>query len=162
MVSNLNNKHLTDEQMKAINDEMAALEQVLSPININLTSEDRNRYGRVNEQNKLFINKVADFAQAQPNLRVPDVDWDEFFRDMKTRSFLETLYNRLTALQQKVQNTKILHDYDNYQDALADYAYTNYKAGSKSVGYETKQKELKQFFSRSRRKQNEDGETKSE
>lgn len=105
---------------------------------------------------------MADFAQAQPNLRVPDVDWEEFFRDMKTRSFLETLYNRLTALQQKVQNTKILHDYDNYQDALADYAYTNYKAGSKSVGYETKQKELKQFFSRSRRKQNEDGETKSE
>ncbi|WP_251832286.1 hypothetical protein [Kaistella pullorum] len=52
------------------------------------------------------------------------------------------------ALQERVKNAKILHDYDNYQTTLEDYAYTSYKAGSQAPGYETKMTELKQFFSR--------------
>ena len=62
---------------------------------------------------------------------------------------MESIQNRLGALQERIKNTKILHDYDNYQSALDDYAYTNYKAGSQSPGYETKRAELKQFFARS-------------
>ena len=44
-----------------------------------------------------------------------------------------------------------MHDYDNYHDSLLDYAYTEYKTGTKQAGYETKYSELRQFFSKTTR-----------
>ncbi|MDO4225172.1 MAG: hypothetical protein Q4C75_04710 [Bergeyella zoohelcum] len=150
-INNLNNSHLTAEQITAINQALTTLETAMNGLNVNLTAEDRHRYGRVNEQNKLFINKVNDFATAQPELRVPDVDWAEFQKDFNSRTTLEGFYNRLQNLATKVNNSKILHDYDNYQDSLSDYAYTTYRAGSNSVGYEQKYSELKQFFAKTKK-----------
>ena len=122
-------------------------------INVNLTPEDRNRYGRVNEQNKLFVGKVYDYAQQRPELRSSEVDWEEFQKDYQLRNFLEGVINQLNNLATRATNAKTLHDYDNYQDALQDYAYTSYRAGSSAVGFETKHKELKQFFKRSRKQE---------
>ena len=75
-----------------------------------------------------------------------DIDWDEFNRDFTSRTNLEAIIARLDSLSTKLKNAKILHDYDNYQAALTDYAYTNYKAGTASPGFETKLNETKQFF----------------
>lgn len=151
-VSSLNNFHLSEEQINAINEALTNLEKALNPLKINLTTDERNKYGRVNEQNKLFINKIYDYANAQPELRSPDVEWEEFMKDYKSRNMLENTYNRLQELATRVNNSKILHDYDNYQDSLEDYAYTGFRARSKQVGFETKHNECKQFFSKSRKK----------
>ncbi len=156
-ISNLNNKHLSEEQIATVKKALADLETALVTLDINLTPEERNKYGRVNEQNKLFINKVENFAQDQPNLRSFDVDWEEFFRDFQSREVLEMLITRLNSLATRATNAKILHDYDNYQDALNDYAYTSFRAGSNAVGFEDKYKELKQFFSRTKKKDAENG-----
>ena len=150
-INNLNNLHLIEQQVTALQQAITNLETALKPININLSPEDRTKYGRVNEQNKLFINKVHNFAQTQPDLKSPDVDWEEFHKDFQSRNLYESAINRLESLVIKMKNSKILHDYDNYQDALNDYAYTSYKAGSKIVGYEDKLKELKQFFAKNRK-----------
>ncbi len=157
-ISNLNNLHLNSEQMEAVKQAVTQLEQQLALLTINLTPDDRNKYGRVNEQNKLFINKVHDFAQDQPSLRSFDVDWDEFFRDYNSREFLEMLITRLDSLVTRAKNAKILHDFDNYQDALNDYAYTSFRAGSNAVGFENKHKELKQFFAKNRKNKKENPE----
>ena len=61
---------------------------------------------------------------------------------------MESFINRLDALVTKLKNAKILHDYDNFQAALVDYAYTNFMAGTGADGFENKQKELKQFFTK--------------
>ncbi|EKB59704.1 hypothetical protein [Bergeyella zoohelcum] len=150
-LNNLNNHHLSDEQKEAINEALAKLEQALESLNINLTPEDRNRYGRVNEQNKLFIHKTRDYALSQPNLKSPDVDWAEFEKDFQSRNFLETVISRLNNLSHRCNNSKIFHDFDNYQDSLADYAFTQFRASSKMVGFEEKYKEQKQFFRRPRK-----------
>ncbi len=150
-LSNLNNKHLSEEQVTAVKQALTDLEAALALLDINLTPEDRNKYGRVNEQNKLFINKVYDFAKNQPDLRSFEVDYEEFFADYQSREFLEMLIARLNSLATRAMNAKILHDYDNYQDALHDYAYTSFRAGSNSVGFEEKYRELKQFFTKSRK-----------
>lgn len=153
MLNDFNNTHLTEEQMAAVNQALADLEMALKPLTINLSAEERSKYGRVNEQNKLFVNKVYDFAKSRESLRSPDVDWAEFFKDYEDRNFYETVMSRLDDLQLKLKNHKILGDYDNYQDALADYAFATYKAGTKSVGFEEKYRELKQFFAKSNKKQ---------
>lgn len=149
--SNFNNFHLSDEQIQAINTALANLETAMKPLNINFTPEERKRLGRVNEQNKLFINKVEHFAKTQPELRSPDVNWEEFDKDYKSRAFLESVQNRLDALSIRANNSRISHDFDNYQDGLEDYAYTSFRARSKQVGYEQKYKEMKQFFSKNKK-----------
>lgn len=154
-LSNLNNVHLgTTETTEAL-DALTQLENALAGININLTSEDRQRYGSVNEQNKLFVNKIYDYHKNQPQLQNAQVDWTEFENDYNSRMLMENLTGRLENLLTRLKNAKTLYDYDNYQEALIDYAYTNYMAGTSTPGYETKQNDLKQFFSRTPKKPSE-------
>ena len=148
-INNLNNAHLTEAQMNDIKTALTTLENALAPLTVTLTPEERKNYGSVNEQNKLLINKVWDYRQNSPHLSQPDLDWAEFENDLKSRQFIENITHRVAAIVERLRNSKILHDYDNYQAALDDYAYTNYKAGSNAPGYETKINELKQFFPRS-------------
>ena len=152
-LKDLNNFHLDPQQVNAVEQALNQLEQALSPLNITLSPEERHRYGRVNEQNKLFINKVYDFMKSMPNLASQDVDWHEFEKDFNSRKLYENYLNRLEILTLKLKNAKILHDYDNHQDALNDYAYAGYKAGVNIDGYEDKHRELKQFFAKPRKKQ---------
>ena len=147
-LTNLNNAHLTQAQVTAAQDALTQLETALSAVNVNLTPEERQQYGSINEQNKLMVNKVSDYRRNNPNLSVTDVDWSEFDKDFASRGALENLITRLEGLTTKLKNAKTLHDFDNYQAALADYAYTSYRAGTGADGFETKYNELKQFFSR--------------
>ena len=147
-LTNLNSAHLTEAQVTAAQNALTELENALAIITVQLTPEDRIKYGSINEQNKLLVNKVKDFRQSNPNLSVSDVDWDEFDKDFASRNVFESLINRLNALVIKLQGAKILHDYDNYQAALDDYAYTTYRAATGADGYENKYNELKQFFGR--------------
>ena len=154
-ITNLNNTHLTAAQLTDAQDALTQLETALQVINVNLYAEDRQKYGSINEQNKLFVNKIYDFNESQPALSSPDVDWEEFNRDFISRTNLEAIIARLDSLSTKLKNAKILHDYDNYQAALTDYAYTNYKAGTASPGFETKMNETKQFFGKTTSKSSE-------
>lgn len=95
------------------------------------------------------MNKVYDYNKNQSALSAPEVDWEEFNKDQASRQNLESMISRLDNLITRLNNAKTLHDYDNYQAALTDYAYTPYKAGTASPGFETKQNDLKQFFTRS-------------
>ncbi|RZJ77148.1 MAG: hypothetical protein EOO20_29160 [Chryseobacterium sp.] len=148
-ITNLNNLHLSAAQLTAARDAATALEGALSVINILLTPEDRQKYGSVNEQNKLFVNKVNDYHNGQPQLQTSQVEWAEFEKDHSSRLTMEELINRLESLTTKLKNAKILHDYDNYQAALIDYAYTSFMAGTGAEGFEIKMNELKQFFLKS-------------
>ena len=150
-LKNLNDTHLSAEQIESINTALAALETALADKQSNLSSEERRKYGSISEQNKLLVNKVNDYAINQPALKSPDVDWDEFTKDFNSRNVLEGFIARLENLLTGISNAKTLHDYDNYQAALDDYAYTNYKVGTSASGYESKRNELKQFFSRTKK-----------
>jgi hypothetical protein len=145
---NLNNNHFTATEKTTVNSSLAAIETVINPKLKNLSAEERQKYGSINEQNKLIVNKVKDFRDNQPALSSPDVDWTEFIADYDTRNFLNATIIRLQEMVDGLNNNKILHDFDNYQASLTDYDYSKYKASTKTAGYETKVNELAQFFSR--------------
>ena len=147
-LDNLRNVHYIAAEKTAVNTALTALETALAPKFNNLTAEDRRKYGSVNEQNKLIVNKVLEFRNNQPALSNSDVDWVEFQSDFDSRAFLQATMLRLQSLIDGLNNNKVLHDFDNYQAALADYGYSQYKAGSKAAGFETKVAEIAQFFNR--------------
>ncbi|WP_374459930.1 hypothetical protein [Chryseobacterium taeanense] len=91
---------------------------------------------------------MRDYKANQPQLSAGDVNWDEFENDYQARVFLETKKEKLASLVYQMESTKILHDYDNYNDTLDDYAYSQYKKGREVIGFAEKVAELKQFFPR--------------
>jgi hypothetical protein len=145
--NNLDNRHFSATEKTAINTVLANLELALADKLANLSAAERQPYGSVNEQNKLIINKVKSFRDAQPTLSSPDIDWTEFNSDFDTREYLQTAIQRLQSLIDGLGNAKILHDYDNYQAALTDYDFAKYKASTNAIGFQTKVAELSQFFS---------------
>ena len=145
---NLNNVHFLPAEKTAALDAITALETALAAKFRNLSAEERKRYGSINEQNKLIVNKVLDYRNNQPALSSADVDWAEFQNDFDSRTFIQATISRLQNIIDGLNNNKILHDYDNYQAALTDYSYSQYKASTKAAGFETKVADLAQFFNR--------------
>jgi hypothetical protein len=145
---NLGKTHLPTAEQQQILAAVADLEALLVGKLIDLDAEDRQKYGSISEQNKLLVNKVADYHQHQPQHSAPEVDWAEFAADSTSRKFYENFILRLATIIRQAESTKILHDYDNYQDSLTDYAYSQYRADRNIPGALDKVNELKQFFNR--------------
>ncbi|WP_062055852.1 hypothetical protein [Aquimarina longa] len=148
-------RNIIEDQLSAEEKEQAArlvteLETIFTDKLAALTEKERGNYKAINEKNKLFVNKVWDYRQHNSTLSTPDVDWQEFENDYKARGFAENLMGRIESLAYRLESTKILHDYDNYQDTLNDYAYSQYSKGAGKPGFTEKVAELKQFFSRSK------------
>jgi hypothetical protein len=147
-LNNLIQNKLTDADKTKVDSLLAELEAILTPKLAGLSPEDRQKYGAINEQNKLFVNKIHDFVENQPMHNPTEIDWNEFEADYVARKFLETRANRLTALAYQMNSTKMLHDYDNYQDSLAYYHYVSYRADRNIPGASEIYNDLKQFFPR--------------
>ncbi|RYD52602.1 MAG: hypothetical protein EOP52_00185 [Sphingobacteriales bacterium] len=147
-ISNLNNTHLDPIQIQTIERALDDLERALQPLTINLSPDERKQYGRVNEQNKLIIDRVYSFYNSNPQLARPDIDWGEFLNDYNSRRTMERFMNRIDGLRARFLDAKTLHDFDNYNNAIDDYGYTSYMASSSTPGYQAKFEELKQFFTR--------------
>lgn len=144
--TNFDSRHFTAAEKTTVSNAVTALETALNGKLANLSPQERQQYGSVNEQRKLIITKVKDFRDSQPNLSSPDVDWVEFMNDYDTRTFLQANIQRLQGLIDGLNNAKILHDWDNYQASLTDYDFAKYKVATQAVGYEAKTNEIGQFF----------------
>ena len=147
-INNLGQKHPSIDDQQKIDDGLDIIEAVLLQISPNLSDEERQRFGSINEQNKLFANKIMDYAIVSPNLRSPDVDWAAFEADYNTRKFADTRLLRIENIAKMMSNLKIAYDYNNYQDSLTDYNHTKYKSGTNIPGFTEKAKEIAQFFAR--------------
>ncbi|WP_109098390.1 hypothetical protein [Aquimarina sp. AU58] len=141
---------LTQDEKKKAEKLVTELEAIFIDKLSALTEKQRRDYKAINEKNKLFVNKIWDYRQHSSSLSSPDVDWEEFEKDYKARVFTENLLGRVESLAYRLESTKILHDYDNYQDALNDYAYSQYSKGAGKPGFTEKVAELKQFFARTK------------
>ena len=148
-MKNIIQSRYTEADVTKIDNIITQLENENAGKTETLDADERSRYGSINEQNKLVVNKAWQYRQSQPALSAPNVDWVEFEKDFKARNFLENWINRLNALVHSLESTKIKHDYDNFQDALKDYGYSQYQKGAGEDGYDVKVEEYKTFFTKS-------------
>lgn len=148
-LKNLGVKHITPTQITDFDTALDSLITIATNITQSLTDEERTKYGSIQERNKLFVNGVLDYAKNQPSLKSPDVDWAEFDKDYEDRKFADTRADKLENILRMLTDFKIVHDYDNYQNALTDYDYTKYKSNTDVAGFTEKYNYLKQFFASS-------------
>ena len=145
-IGNLGFKHITPEQIIEFDKGIAMAMAVITAVTQNLTNEERTRFGKIQERNKLLANSAQDYHDIQPDLSSPDVDWAEFVLDYADRKFAATRGDRVDSLRRMLSDFKIVHDYDNYQAALTDYNYTKYKSTTNTPGFTEKYADQKQYF----------------
>ena len=138
----------TQADLELIQESVAKILAVLTGKTVNLTPEERQKYGSINEQNKLFVNKVNDVHSSHPQFDTAKVNWPEFASDFAIRKTLENIISQLQSITEQLDDTKILHDNDNYQQALSQYGYISYLAGENEPGTTTIKEEMAQFFNR--------------
>lgn len=138
----------TQADLELIQESVAKILAVLTGKTVNLTPEERQKYGSINEQNKLFVNKVNDVHSSHPQFDTAKVNWAEFASDFAIRKTLENIISQLQSITEQLDDTKILHDNDNYQQALSQYGYISYLAGENEPGTTTIKEEMAQFFNR--------------
>ena len=145
-LKDLMQNQLTAANLTAINAALAQLESSLLGKTVNLTPDERQRYGSINEQNKLLVNKTNDYRLSSPQFNAPQVDWTEFVSDFTTRATLEGFLQRLASIMEQISDTKILHDNDNYQQSLSQYSYISYLSTQNVPGTTSIKDDLSQFF----------------
>ncbi len=139
---------LTVADTDAISKALTEIENAINTKMVNLTPDERQKYGSINEQNKLFVNKVNDLHSSQPQFNSSKINWPEFESDFAIRSSLENIMLRMKSIVEQLDDTKILHDNDNYQQALSQYSYISFLANENEPGITTLKEELAQFFNR--------------
>ena len=140
---------LSDAEVATIRTSMNAIKTILAPKFVNLEPEDRQKFGSINEKNKLVINKVKDFRDNQPALSNPDIDWTAFNEKSITRKNFMLVIDMINEINELCNDPRTLVDYSLFGDARKDYKYSKYKAeddGSGSSGYENKYEALREFF----------------
>ena len=146
--SNLIQTHFDAPERQQAFDLINNLRALIIPKSHNLNPEERQKYGSIHEKNKLFVGKVIEYNQSQPHLSSPDVKWQDMDSDWADHSFLEQLLRMIEEVAEIAKDTKTLHDYDLYQNALTDYDFVKYRKDiDTGAGFETKYNDLKQFMS---------------
>ncbi len=143
---NLAQVTFTEEELNRIDQALTDLEVVFNGKMSKLSSEERQQYGSIAEQNKLFVNKAKELMEQYPQYVPTFLNKEEFNRDYQARMIIESKLLRLKHLTEQLADTKILLDHDNYSNALTFYRNLKFLNGENIPGIKALYESLKQFF----------------
>ena len=154
-LENLASVSFTEQELTKLDNAIKEIETVLKGKTLNLTPAERKQYGRIAEQNKLFVNKGKELMDAYPQHIPAFLDKAEFDSDYIARTQIESRLVRLNTIAEQLQDTKTLLDHDNYHTTLSFYQNLKFLSGQRIVGIDTIFDQMKQFFKGGRRKNTE-------
>ncbi|MBQ4820609.1 hypothetical protein [Aquimarina sp. MMG016] len=149
-LKNLINVSFTEEEVTALTGHLTGIEQILEGKTVNLTAEERTKYGRIANQNKLLVDKAKNYMKQHPDWIPSFLDKDRFDRDYVTRGQVEEMIQLLENYTQQLVDTKTLLDHDNYSNALSFHRKIRFLAEEDEPGSKTVYNDMKLLF-RSRR-----------
>ena len=145
-LENLISVAFTEAELTQLDQAISSIETVLQGKTINLTPEQRQQYGSIAEQNKLFVNKAKSYMEQYPQFVPPFLDKAEYDRDFAARQQLESRMQRLSSVTEQLSDTKILLDFDNYHNSITFYRNMKYLSGENVPGTNVIYDDMKQFF----------------
>ena len=143
---NLISIQFTESELAQLDAAMASIAQVLRDKTINLTPEQRQQYGRIAEQNKLFVNKAKEYMEQNMQHVPAFIDKAEFDQDFQARTQIESRITQLQGLVEQLSDTKTLLDHDNYHNAITFYRNIRFLSQENVPGTTTLYEGMKQFF----------------
>ncbi|WP_320052531.1 hypothetical protein [uncultured Acetobacteroides sp.] len=155
MKSTISDKLVKDHKTE-IEAALATLESLINPNTPVLTSEERTLYGKGGgDSNKLLVDDVKTLSATQPQLNSPLIDWTEFNSDNATANMCKSWISRMESIAYKLESAKMMHDYDNYMDAIDQYSHLDYLSRNNVQGASEAHAKLKGHFKRAKAKKEE-------
>lgn len=133
---------LSQADVETINKALDMIQAAIAGKTITLTAEEQPQSGNSNGQNKLLVNRVNEIHNSHPHWDSVQVDWAAFEARVASSATLEKIIRRLQALTVQFDNTRLLHDNDNYQQALYQYQFICFLAEHKEPGVATILKDI--------------------
>jgi len=97
-LDNLISIAFSESDLATLDQAIQTIETVLYGKTINLTPEQRQQYGRIAEQNKLFVNKAKGYMEQYPQHVPGFLDKTEFDSDFAARQLVESRLQRLSSV----------------------------------------------------------------
>ncbi len=144
-LDNLISISFTKAELDQINQSIAQLNQALEGKVVNLTPEERQQYGSVADRNKILVNKCKDYMEQAPET-LPGTEKAEFDADYMARKQQESPFRVLNRIAEKLSDTRILLDHDNFHNAIAYYRYIKHLAGQNEPGTTSIYQDLKKHY----------------
>ena len=152
MKSTISDKLVKDHKTD-IETNLTALENLINPNTPVLTSEERSFYGKGGgDSNKLLVDDTKTLSQTQPQLNSPLIDWTEFNSDNAAASICKNWIDRIESIAYKLESARMMHDYDNYMDAIDQYSHLDYISRNNVQGAAEAHSQLKVHFKRAKAK----------
>ncbi|WP_126651710.1 hypothetical protein [Chryseobacterium aureum] len=145
-LDNLISVSFSESDLETIDKAIQDIQTVLTGKTINLTPDQRQQYGRIAEQNKLFVNKAKNYMEQYPQYVPNFLDKAEFDKDYLGREQVEQRLQIMSSLTEQLSDTKVLLDHDNYHNAITFYRNMKFLSGENVPGTNVIYEDLKQFF----------------
>ncbi len=145
-LENLISISFSEAELAQLDQAITSIENVLQGKTINLDSEQRQQYGSIAEQNKLFVNKAKTYMEQYPQFVPPFLDKAEYDKDYIARQQLESRMQRLSSVTEQLSDTKTLLDFDNYHNSLTFYRNMKFLSRENMPGTNVIYDDMKQFF----------------
>jgi hypothetical protein len=152
MKNTISDKLVKDHKTE-IESALTTMENAINPNTPVNSTEERTLYGRGSGgANKLMVDDVKTLSLTQPQLNSPLIDWTEFNTDNAAGIALGQWIDRLKAMVYKLESAKMMHEYDNYMDAIDQYSHLDYLSRNNVQGAVEAHAKLKEHFKRAKAK----------
>lgn len=148
MSQNLLSLTLTDEQLRAVDDALTALEASLSSL-ISLTPEQRKALNRMGPKSENFCRQTLTVLEQNPQVLPPSVDLREAKADLAALEKLRPRLARLQRLAERADDTQDALGSDIMSFSLEGYALL--RVAGKNQGLDGLRRELSARFAKSPR-----------
>lgn len=145
-LDNLISLTFSENDLATIDQALNSIATVLTGKTVNLTPDLRQQYGRIAEQNKLFVNKAKNYMEQYPQHVPGFLDKTEFDKDYAAREQIESRLQRLSSVTEQLRDTKVLLDHDNYHNSITFYRNIKFLSGENVPGTNVIYDDMKQFF----------------
>jgi len=120
-LKNLISVGYTQEEVDQINQHLAGIQEIIKGKVINLSPEERQQYGRINDRTENWIVKVDSHMKQRPELVPFYINKEEFDKDMEARNKMKPILNSIASLQESLDDTSKLLSHDIYNTAISYY-----------------------------------------
>ena len=113
---------LTQDEKIAAERAIATLLEILGPKLITLTAEERRNAIKLGDKSVAFMQKAVEYATAHADLAPAFLDISSFSADADALKQIDTLYNPLLQLVDRLSDTRFLSGSEAYNAALIFYS----------------------------------------
>jgi hypothetical protein len=145
---------LTAEQLKAVQGHLTALSELLGPVTVNLSGEERLRTTKMRVDGDWVVSRIADLAAAR-NMSLPGISIAGIRGDLALAQQLGSLATDTTAFQQRIDDTVLEARSECWWGTLAYYTALVRMAGTDPALADAL-KPVVEYFSRGKRRKTEE------